>query len=75
LLEIDNRCATSFEEFEERVLSYLVQQARFVESVFTVYPVLMEGFATARHEGGFIAQRWTRGAARHGKGFHLLNNY
>ena len=58
-LEIDNRCTTSFEEFEERVLDYLVQQARFVESVFTVYPVLMDGFAKARHEGKFHAQKWT----------------
>ncbi len=58
-LEIDNRCKTSFEEFEERVLDYLVQQARFVESVFTVYPVLMDGFAKARCEGKFHAQKWT----------------
>jgi hypothetical protein len=60
--EIDDRCATSFVEFEERVLDYLVQQARFVESVFTVYPVLMEGFAKARRGGRIFAQKWARSA-------------
>lgn len=59
--KIDKRCTTSFEEFEKRVLDYLVQQIRFVESVFTVYPVLMEGFARARHEGRLTARKWDRG--------------
>lgn len=62
-LKIDNRCTTNFEEFEERVFDYLVQQTRFVDSVFIVYPVLMEGLAKARHEGRFFAQKWIRGAA------------
>ena len=63
-VEIDNRCTTRFEEFEERVLDYLIQQTRFVESAFSVYPILMEGLTKARHKGRFFAQKWIRGAFR-----------
>jgi hypothetical protein len=61
-LEMNNRCTTSFNEFEERVLDFLLQQTRFAESVFIVYPVLMESFAKARHSDKFFAQKWRRKA-------------
>lgn len=61
-VEMNNRCTTSFNEFRERAHDFLLQQTRFVESVFIVYPVLMESLEKVRHNDKFFAQKWRRTA-------------